>query len=308
MSFSLVFQVHGLDWTYKGSYDGSNAKHATDDARVDWSLVHGCRVCDDDQRAAKDTCRSHTSNGSLVEPILAWMSNYSVLLPGTCAYDQCRRVWGSAADGGSDFENQQGREKNPFRVEDPVELAKGELECCMFFPTVSARRSRLTAGTMAVLLLTTCREKVGCRRRQHRYCTRSLLNGWTLTRPIPSNIFETAKLVRDARDGGCDDGVVQGDAQRGDAQREYAEGESETRQVRRLSADRICRLLLHRLRRVSAGTRKGTVLRHVGGYFAVDGGAKGMNDSGMIVGDERNLERVEVSLVSIYILTSVGQL
>jgi hypothetical protein len=42
-------------------------------------------------------------------------------------------------------------------------------------------------------------------------------NGSVLTRSIPSDIFETVKVVRDSRDGGCDDGVIQGDAQGSDA-------------------------------------------------------------------------------------------
>jgi len=42
-------------------------------------------------------------------------------------------------------------------------------------------------------------------------------DGLVLTRPIPSDIFETMKLVRDSGDGGCDNGVVQGDTQGGDA-------------------------------------------------------------------------------------------
>jgi hypothetical protein len=42
-------------------------------------------------------------------------------------------------------------------------------------------------------------------------------DGSVLTRSIPSDIFETVKLVRDSGDGGCDDGVIQGDAQGSDA-------------------------------------------------------------------------------------------
>lgn len=116
---------HGADWkvdvetpspcellgegsSHQWSSDGGNTVHGTNETKERGALFHAHGMRKDDKGTSEDTSTSHTSDGAA--------DNES---------HRCRR---QSANQGSDLENGEAGEEDPFDVEHGVELSEEQLE------------------------------------------------------------------------------------------------------------------------------------------------------------------------------------